>query len=182
MLDNGVNDNTQMAPALSDPEPILGPDQPASGTAATFEAEDINGAEVYDPSDNDEGSVLEEEVIDDPQTHSSQNEANAFVSSDPAPAQEEKKSYTSQEEKNSYASIVKVTKVVKASTPVYVPTSSIAAAPTNADQQSLGSAKLSYELEASGPSDGAPESTNAHEEGIDLCACQCLLLISRKRF
>ncbi|XP_057466197.1 nuclear transport factor 2-like isoform X3 [Actinidia eriantha] len=164
MLDNGVNDNTQMAPALSGPEPILGPDQPASDTAATFEAEDINGAEVYDPSDNDEGSVLEEEVIDDPQTHSSQNEANAFVSSDPAPAQEEKKSYTSQEEKKSYASIVKVTKVIKASTPVYVPTSSIAAAPTNADQQSLGSAKLSHELEASGPSDGAPESTNAHEE------------------
>ena len=90
-------------------EPILGPDQPASDTAATFEAEDMNGAEVYDPSDNDEGSVLEEEVIDDPQTHSSQNEANAFVSSessDPAPAQEEKKSYTSPEEKKSYASIV----------------------------------------------------------------------------
>ena len=77
---------------------------------------------------------------------------------------------------------MKVTKVVKASTPVYVPTSSIAAAPTNADQQSLGSAKLSHEPEASGPSDGAPESTNAHEEGIDLCAFQCLLLFSIKRF
>ena len=87
-------------------EPIPGPDQPASDTAATFEAEDINGAEVYDPSDNDEGSVLEEEVIDDPQTHSSQNEANTFVSSDPAPVQEEKQSYAAQEEKKSYASIV----------------------------------------------------------------------------
>ena len=77
---------------------------------------------------------------------------------------------------------MKVTKVVKASTPVYVPTSSMTAALTNADQQSLGSAKLSLELEASGPSDIAPESTNAHEEGIDLCACQCLLLTSIKRF
>ncbi|XP_057474315.1 nuclear transport factor 2-like isoform X1 [Actinidia eriantha] len=164
MLDNdGVNDNIQMASALSDPEPIQGPDQPASDTAATFEAEDINGAEVFDPSDNDEGSVLEEEVIDDPQTHSSQNEANIFVSSDPAPAQEEKQSYAAQEEKKSYASIVKVTKVVKTSTLVYVPTSSIRAAPTKADQQSLGSAKPSPELEASSPSVGAPESTNAQE-------------------
>ena len=77
---------------------------------------------------------------------------------------------------------MKVTNVVKASTLVYVPTSSMRAAPTKADQQSLGSAKPSTELEASGPSVGAPESTNAQEKGIDLCACQCLLLTSIKRF
>ncbi|KAL6973483.1 hypothetical protein U1Q18_027670 [Sarracenia purpurea var. burkii] len=150
-----IDDNTKMASSVLDPELVGVSDQPALEPAATFEAEDANGAEVCDPSDNEEGSVLEEEVINDPLNRSSQNEANAVVSTDPVAAQEEKKSY---------ASIVKVTKVDKASTPVNVPTSSMRVAPANADQQSLDSAKPSPELEASAPIDSAPESTNAHGE------------------
>lgn len=64
---------------------------------------------------------------------------------------------------------MKVTKVVaKASTPVYVPTRSMRVAAANVDQQSLGSAKPSPELEAPAPSDSAPESNIAQEEGINL--------------
>ncbi|CAL5372235.1 unnamed protein product [Camellia sinensis] len=155
---NGINDNTLVPPLPSDPEPIRGPDHSVLEPAVTFEAEDINnGAEVCDPSDHEEESVFEGEVIDEPPTHSSEIEANTVVNSDTSAAQEGKKSY---------AAMVKVTKVTKAFTPVYVPTSSIRVAPANADQQSVGPAKPAPELEASAPvSDIAPESTTAHEEG-----------------
>ncbi|KAI8019739.1 Nuclear transport factor 2 [Camellia lanceoleosa] len=154
---NGINDNTLVSPLPSDPEPIRGPDHSVLEPAVTFEAEDINnGAEVCDPSDHEEESVIEGEVIDEPPTHSSEIEANTVVNSDTSAAQEGKKSY---------ASIVKVTKVTKAFTPVYVPTSRMRVAPANADQQSVGPAKPAPELEASAPvSDIAPESTTAHEE------------------
>ncbi|XP_028059153.1 putative G3BP-like protein isoform X1 [Camellia sinensis] len=154
---NGINDNTLVPPLPSDPEPIRGPDHSVLEPAVTFEAEDINnGAEVCDPSDHEEESVIEGEVIDEPPTHSSEIEANTVVNSDTSAAQEGKKSY---------AAMVKVTKVTKAFTPVYVPTSSIRVAPANADQQSVGPAKPAPELEASAPvSDIAPESTTAHEE------------------
>ncbi|THG11951.1 hypothetical protein TEA_018250 [Camellia sinensis var. sinensis] len=154
---NGINDNTLVPPLPSDPEPIRGPDHSVLEPAVTFEAEDINnGAEVCDPSDHEEESVIEGEVIDEPPTHSSEIEANTVVNSDTSAAQEGKKSY---------AAMVKVTKVTKAFTPVYVPTSSNRVAPANADQQSVGPAKPAPELEASAPvSDIAPESTTAHEE------------------
>lgn len=81
-------------------EPIHAPEDPAV-EPASFEEEDINdGAEVCDPSDNEEGSVVEDEVIQPP-THSSQNEIPAEVDStgvESAPAAEEdapKKSYAS---------------------------------------------------------------------------------------
>ncbi|XP_059640390.1 nuclear transport factor 2-like isoform X2 [Cornus florida] len=152
---NGINDN---APAASLPsEPIQAPDLPASDPATTFEAEDLNiGEEICDPSDNEGGSTLEEEVVDELPTQSIQNEIIASVSSDPSAAQEGKKSY---------ASIVKVAKVTKVSTPVYVPTNSVRMVHASADQQSLGSAKNSCEPEASAPiSDNAPGSENAYEE------------------
>lgn len=63
--------------------------------ATTLESEDLNnGAEVYDPSYNEEGSVPEEEIIDEPPTHSSRNVTSAVVSSHPSAAGE-KKSYAS---------------------------------------------------------------------------------------
>ncbi|GMQ10952.1 hypothetical protein CsSME_00053755 [Camellia sinensis var. sinensis] len=157
-VNNGINNsNATMSPLPLDPEPIRGPDHPPLEPVATFQTEDLNnGPEVCDPSDHEEGSVLEEEVIDEPPTHSSQIETYTVVSSDPSDAHEQKKSY---------ASIVKVSKVAKASTRVYVPTSNTRVVPANADLQSLGSAKPSPELEASAPTgDSAPQSTDAHEE------------------
>ncbi|KAI7985630.1 Nuclear transport factor 2 [Camellia lanceoleosa] len=157
-VNNGINNNNAtMSPVPLDPEPIRGPDHPPLEPVATFQTEDLNNSpEVCDPSDHEEGSVLEEEVIDEPPTHSSQIETYTVVSSDPSDAREQKESY---------ASIVKVNKVAKASTRVYVPTSNTRVVPANADLQSLGSAKPSPELEASAPTgDSAPQSTDAHEE------------------
>ncbi|XAR51235.1 hypothetical protein NMG60_11005801 [Bertholletia excelsa] len=156
---NSFNDNPQMEPLLSDPEPVLSPDRPTEEPGTASEVEDLNnGAEVCDPSDHDEGSVGEEEVINPP-INSSHIEAETIISSDPSATQEEKKSY---------ASIVKVNKVAKASTPVYVPTNNVRAAPANADQQTTASAKPSPQVEASASSsENVPESSNAPEEEVE---------------
>ena len=60
------------------------------------EVEDINsGAAVYDPSDKEEGSVIEEEVVE-PQKIASQNESVAAVDSTPVVLEDTpKKSYAS---------------------------------------------------------------------------------------
>ena len=60
------------------------------------EEEDINnGAEVCDPSDKEEGSVIEEEVVE-PQNIVSQNESVAAVDSAPVIIEDApKKSYAS---------------------------------------------------------------------------------------
>ncbi|KAI7984991.1 Nuclear transport factor 2 [Camellia lanceoleosa] len=142
------NNNATMSPLPLDPEPIRGPDHPPLEPVATSQTEDLNnGPEVCDPSDHEEGSVLEEKVIDEPPTHSSP--------SDPSDAREQKKSY---------ASMVKVSKVAKASALVYVPTSNTRVVPANVDLQSLGSAKPSPELEVSAPTGDSALSTDAHEE------------------
>lgn len=83
------------------PEPAHAPEVPSVEPASSFEEEDINDqAEVCDPSDNDEGSVVEDEIIQ-PLAHPTQNETPKEVDStvvDSAPAAEEdvpKKSYAS---------------------------------------------------------------------------------------
>ncbi|XWS51236.1 hypothetical protein CRYUN_Cryun12cG0159300 [Craigia yunnanensis] len=114
------------------------------------EVEDINnGAEFCDPSDKEEGSVIEEEVVE-PQKIASQNESVAAVDSTPVVLEDAPK--------KSYASIVKVMKSNRASTPVYVPINNVRAAPS--DQQSIAPAP-----EAAVPNtDSAPESSNDNEE------------------
>ncbi|GFS40332.1 nuclear transport factor 2 (NTF2) family protein with RNA binding (RRM-RBD-RNP motifs) domain-containing protein [Actinidia rufa] len=159
---SGIIYNTPVVPLPSDPEPIPDPDHPAMELAATFDAEDLKeSAEVCDRSDSDEGSVLEEEVTDEPPTDSNQNEINTVVGSVPSSSQEEKKLYASI---MSNFRQMKVTEVVRASTPVYAPTNSVRlAAAVNPYQQS---AKPSPELLASSPrGDNAPESTDVREEG-----------------
>jgi hypothetical protein len=83
------------------PEPAHAPEHPAVDPATSFEEEDLNdGAEVCDPSDNEEGSVVEVEVIK-PSTDAGQNEVLTVVDSTDvasAPAAEDdapKKSYAS---------------------------------------------------------------------------------------
>lgn len=80
------------------PEPSHVAENPAydSAPAAAPEAQDMqNGAEVCDPSDNEEGSGLEEEIIQEPPSKSSQNETVIIAASDLSAGQEEKKSYAS---------------------------------------------------------------------------------------
>ncbi|KAK3029946.1 hypothetical protein RJ639_038174 [Escallonia herrerae] len=131
----GVIDSAPTAPLASEPEPTDVPEDPAFDPATSFEEEDLhNGAEVCDPSDNEEGSVLEEEIVDEPPINSTGMK------------------------------LVKVTKMYSASASVYVPTSSLRRAPANPDKQMLVSSKPSPEPEAAPTGESAPESSNAHDE------------------
>lgn len=143
-----------------DPEPAHVPANPVSDSSTTLEYENLedlqNGSE-YDHSDNEEGSVYEEEVIKELPSHSSQNDtSSAVVDLHSSPAEGEKKSY---------ASIVKVKKTADATSgSVYVPTSSLRWAPTKTSEKPLTSAIPSPESEASAPTSDSPtESNNAHE-------------------
>ncbi|KAL6319057.1 hypothetical protein AAG906_001530 [Vitis piasezkii] len=160
---DGINETAPTAALTPDPEANHVPDHlvvdPA--TPSFEEEEDLNNvAEVCDPSDNEEGSVIEEEAVVEPPSISSENEISTVVNSAPA-AQEDAP-------KKSYASIVKVMKGSATSTPVFA-TSTVRAAPANIDQQLAGSAKSAPAPEALTPtSDSAPESSNINEEGFSI--------------
>ncbi|XP_039058094.1 nuclear transport factor 2-like isoform X3 [Hibiscus syriacus] len=139
------------------PEPGLPHDHLLDDPLINPEEEDINnGAEVCDPSDEEEGSVIEEEVVE-PQNVVSQNESVVADESVPAVLQDAPK--------KSYASIVKVMKSSSPSTPVHTTTGNVRAAP--AEQWSTVSAKPAPTTPtvAVPNSDNAPESSNENEEG-----------------
>ncbi|KAK9267032.1 hypothetical protein L1049_025301 [Liquidambar formosana] len=154
---NGINESVPSAPLTPDPEPTHVPDHLVLDPATSFEEDDLNnGAEVCDPSDDEEGSVIEDEVVE-PVTHSNQNETLTVVDSAPAVQEDAPK--------KSYASIVRVTKGSAASTSVYVPAGTARVAPANTDQHSFGSATPAPQPEASAPiSYSAPENNNVPEE------------------
>ncbi|XVF49948.1 hypothetical protein PTKIN_Ptkin04bG0057300 [Pterospermum kingtungense] len=159
---NGITEQASTSALTPEPEPTHDPLVEDPSTCP--EDEDINsGAEVCDPSDKEEGSVIEDEVVE-PQNILSQNETVAAVDSAPVALEDApKKSYASIVPKKSYASIVKVMKSNTTSTPVYVPTNKVRAAP--ADQQPIVSAKPAPAPEAAVPnSDNAPESSIDTEE------------------
>ncbi|KAK8978122.1 hypothetical protein V6N11_062918 [Hibiscus sabdariffa] len=134
------------------PEPGTPHDHLAEDPLTNPEEEDINnGAEVCDPSDEEEGSVIEEEVVE-PQNIVSQNES--VVADESAPAVLE------DAPKKSYASIVKAMKSSSPSTPVHVTTRNVRAEP--AEQRSNVSA--TPPSVAVPNSDNAPESSNDNEE------------------
>lgn len=157
---NGTIDIPVGVPSTSDPEPTLVADNAAFNSAPAPEAEDVqNGAEICDPSDIEEGSVLEEEVIQELPSKS-QDEMVTIAVSDLSAAQEEK---------ISYASIVRVPKSTARSTTVYIPTSNARAAPTNANQQAHVSEKAYPNAQGSAYSvDGTPGSSNIQEEGYSI--------------
>ncbi|CAB4311541.1 unnamed protein product [Prunus armeniaca] len=159
VLVNGINESAPEAILTAEPEPTHAPDHLVVDHATSFEEEDLNnGPEVCDPSDNDEGSVIEEEIVEPP-AYSSQNQGLADIDPTPDPAPETQEDVP----KKSYASIVM--KSNAASSPVRVPTRTVRTISANTDHQSLGYAKPAPAPVASAPSgDAAPESSNAHEE------------------
>ncbi|KAK9036422.1 hypothetical protein V6N11_078424 [Hibiscus sabdariffa] len=155
VLVNGVGEPGSTSATLP-PEPGAPHDHLAEDSLTNPEEEDINnGAEVCNPSDEEEGSVIEEEVLE-PQNIVSQNES--VVADESAPAVLE------DTPKKSYASIVKVMKSSSPSTPVHVTTRNVRAKP--AEQQSNISAKPAPTPPsvAVPNSDNAPESSNDNEE------------------
>ena len=82
-------------PLVSFPEPHPASDHSAFDSTTALEAEDTqNGAEVYDPSDSETGSVVEE-VVNEPQSKSTPIETVMVIGSDLSATPEEKKSYAS---------------------------------------------------------------------------------------
>ncbi|KAG7955084.1 hypothetical protein I3843_11G053200 [Carya illinoinensis] len=158
---HSINENVPIAALTPEPEPAHAPEVPAVEPASSFEEEDIiEVAEVCDPSDNEEGSVVEDEVIQPP-AHPTQNEILKEVDStvvDSAPAAEE------DVPKKSYASIVKVMKGTVPNS-AHASIRKLRVEPTYPDQQSHSSAKPAPAPEASAPnSDSAPESSDVPEE------------------
>ncbi|KAJ4961751.1 hypothetical protein NE237_021661 [Protea cynaroides] len=154
-----VIESVPAEPLSQDSEPAHVPDRPALDPATSLMEENLdNGEEVCDPSDNDDGSVIEEEVPVEIHTDLSQNETCPVAESASSTVQEDAP-------KKSYASIVKVVKGT-APTAVYVPTNTVrAAAPANTEQQSHGSTAPVSAPEASVPSsDNAPESSSTQED------------------
>ncbi|KAM1081160.1 hypothetical protein ACFX2I_015641 [Malus domestica] len=153
---NGINESAPEAIVTAEPEPIHAPDHLVVDPAIPFEEEDLNnGAEVCDPSDNDEGSVVEDELVEPPALPS-QNLAEVDPTPDPAPETQEdapKKSYASILLKKSMAS------------PVRVVPHTVRTVSANTDHLPAGPAKSFPAPEASPPTgDAAPESSHSHEE------------------
>ncbi|TYJ05939.1 hypothetical protein E1A91_A12G198100v1 [Gossypium mustelinum] len=150
---NGINEQASTSALTPEPEPTH--DNLAEDPLTYPEDEDVNNdAEVFDPSDKEEGSVIEDEVVE-PQNITSPNETVVVVDSPPVVLEDAPK--------KSYASIVKVMKTNTASAPVYVPTNNVRVAPK--EPHSIVSAKPAPATEVALPnSDNAPESSNDNEE------------------
>ncbi|KAI3686549.1 hypothetical protein L1987_80228 [Smallanthus sonchifolius] len=157
-VENAV-DSAQADLAVPNSEAVIVSDNnPTCDSTTTLAAEDLNnGPEVCDPEDN-EGSDLEEEVVDEPApVQTSPNETVPFQKPDP---------FASQEEKKSYASIVRVTKITGSSGSGHAQTSSLKWAPANTNQLKSRTAKPSPEPEASVPVVvNGPESSKAYDDG-----------------
>ncbi|XP_050223736.1 nuclear transport factor 2 [Mercurialis annua] len=165
-LVNNVNENaTPVMPttqsgwgSISEAVPTRAADHLTVDPATSFEEEDLDsGAEVYDPSDKEEGSVVEDEVID----HQSGSVPNELFSSVDASS-----AILEDAPKKSYASILKVMKGNTVTRSVHSVTTNVKAAPVYSAKQFSNSAKPAYAAESITPtSGGAPESGDVHEEG-----------------
>ncbi|XP_044486211.1 nuclear transport factor 2-like [Mangifera indica] len=153
---NSINENTVAAHVSQFSEPAQDHDHVPVDRAIAIEGEDVdNGPEVYDPSDKEEGSVIEEEVVEPP-VISVQSEIHSVE--DSAPVTEE-----DLPQKRSYASILKV---VKGNTPsrAHVPISNVKPPPANTDEQLVGSAKPAP---APAPETSAPIIDNTPESNVN---------------
>ncbi|KAK7265871.1 hypothetical protein RJT34_33495 [Clitoria ternatea] len=153
---NVISENVE-AIHLPESEGSHAPEHLVADTATSAEGENFNNdadAEVYHPQDEEEGSVIDEEVAEPP-TDLSQNDSvslqdSTSVVQDDAP------------KKSSYASIVKSN---TASGHAYVPRRAARVAPAKSSEQWPTTAKPTPGPEALAPSgDSAPGSSDVHEE------------------
>ncbi|TKY55019.1 Ras GTPase-activating protein-binding protein 1 [Spatholobus suberectus] len=151
---NVINDNAE-AVHVPESEDMHAPEHLVEDTATLAESENLNnGAEVYHPQDEEEGSVIDEEVAEPP-TDLSQNDIVTVHDStsavqDGAP-------------RRSYAAIVM--KSNTASGHVYVPSRAARMASAKSSEQWPTTAKSTPGPEALAPSsDSAPGSSDVHEE------------------
>ncbi|MQL77427.1 hypothetical protein Taro_009841, partial [Colocasia esculenta] len=170
---NQNSDNAPGTPLSHEPDSVLNQDQqvPEQPMAPPVEEEEeVNVEEVYNPSDNEEGSVVDEEAPASEMVDEVPNNSQAVVDSSPATAQEEAP-------KKSYASIVRVlldkhwteVKVMRESAASSsVPAASPARpAPVNPERQAAPVPTSSPTPEAPVSGSYAPESGNIQEAEVD---------------
>ncbi|XP_020226945.1 ras GTPase-activating protein-binding protein 1 [Cajanus cajan] len=153
---NVINENAE-AVHVPESEDMHAPEHLVEDTSTLAEGENLdNGAEVYNPQDEDEGSVIDEEVAEPP-TDLSQNDVVTVHDStsaiqDDAP-------------RRSYAAIVM--KSNTASGHVYVPSRAARMASAKPSEQWPSTAKSTPAPEAyigAPSSDSVPGSSDVHEE------------------
>ncbi|XP_062116723.1 nuclear transport factor 2 [Humulus lupulus] len=155
---SGVDESAAEGALAAEPEPTHAPDSLVVEVERATPLEEVvnNVPEVCNPSDNENGSVTEEEV-QQPSTNSNENQSFPGVDSIPEALEDAPK--------QSYASILKVTKANTKPTSVHVANRTVRTITTNTDQQSVGSTKPASTVEASAPSgNAAPEGDSLHEE------------------
>ncbi|XP_057519867.1 nuclear transport factor 2 isoform X2 [Amaranthus tricolor] len=150
---NSINENAAAAPQAPEPE------QPSHVPNHDGEMEDLtNEAEVCDPSENEDGSVTEEEVIDPPTQLNQSETVNATdeisASQDDAP-------------KKSYASILKAKNAVSLPMPVKVPATNVKFKQSSSNQEATAKPAPVPEPSASA-SETSPQKPDVLEEGYSV--------------
>ncbi|KAF5194593.1 ras GTPase-activating protein-binding protein 2-like [Thalictrum thalictroides] len=153
-ITNQSVESAESANVIREPEPTPVSEHPISEPAIAVEEILDKGEEVCNPSDNEEGSVVDVEVVAESPAPSSQNEVRPITETASSAAQEDAP-------KKSYASILKVTKGERRPIPIYVPTNKARVTSRKTEQQSVGSETPAPEHEALAPS---TEINDTHEE------------------
>ncbi|XXG46589.1 hypothetical protein AAC387_Pa02g1398 [Persea americana] len=154
--ENVPSENVPITPLTPDPEsePSQATDRPVIDPGTPSEEDIDNGEEVCGPSDNEDGSVVEDAEVEQPAVHSSQNEEQPVVEMTPSVQEDAPK--------KSYASIVKVMKDSTTPSAVSVPTNIVKVAPKNTERLPIAPALAPEAVTPT--SNNASESTNLHEE------------------
>ncbi|OVA14605.1 RNA recognition motif domain [Macleaya cordata] len=161
VLVNGTSESITAAPMTPDPEPSHVPDHPVPDPITPIVEKELNnGEEVYQPLDNEEELVVEEEVVEEPPVKSVQNEARPLTEPAASVVHEDAP-------KKSYASILKVMK----GNATYVPTKTVKVTHATVRQHAPAPASASAPVapapahEAPAPSsNNASENSNVQEE------------------
>ncbi|KAL2935499.1 putative G3BP-like protein [Bienertia sinuspersici] len=153
---NGINQNVEataaQAPEPEQPSPVLAHN--GQVLDSSNEGDLTNEAVVCDPSDNDDGSVIEEEIVEPP-TQLNQSEIVTAPSEQSAPPDDAPK--------KSYASILKAMKAASSTTPVRAPAANVKVKPPSIKQEATAKAAVISEPSAS-TSETGPEKSNVLEE------------------
>lgn len=152
---NVIIENVESAPQASEPEqPSHVPGHNGPVPESSYEEDLTNEAEVCDPSDHEDGSVTEEEIVEPP-SQLNQSEivtvtAEPSVSQDDAP-------------KRSYASILKAIKANISPTPVKAPATNVKVKAPSTNQEAIVKPAPISEPSAS-TSETGPEKSDVLEE------------------
>ncbi|KNA21948.1 hypothetical protein SOVF_038180 [Spinacia oleracea] len=128
---NVINENVEVAPQASEPEQpshVQGHNGPSPDSS--YEEDLTNEAEVCDPSDNDDGSVIEEEIVEPPIQLTQSETVTVTVTSELSASQDDAP-------KRSYASILKAMNANPSPKPFKAPATNIKVKRPSSNQEAI---------------------------------------------